>query len=228
MGKIKEAAMRIGSIFAYNDKPFYTFMWAIIFLFIVFMCYLFASEKSLPKTIFGYAVVIAVIIFVITLFNYIISLLLTGYNRKLDKIRQIEESKKNEFETTFCGKDYKCRPVYDAFKEIFSYDNNRKAKRVTRIFYVAKKINMITITPTCAVVRKYFGSDVVGSGGNFSDTTTHLNRKPIDDEETEAIATMLTNTLEKIEERTSIQAKPHNWANRFKQYIINLRRPKSV
>lgn len=227
MSKIKKIAMSIGSFFAYNEKHLYAFIWSMIFLLIVLVSYLFSNEGSWQKTILGYVIVIAAFLFVIALANYIICLCLTNYNRKLDMVRQAEEKKKNEFETIFLSKKYKNRPVFDALSVIFSYEDNEKAKRVTRIFYVAKQINMITIEPTCADAKKYFGDKVVGAGGNYSETQGNLARKPIVGDELQAIATMLTNTLEKIEEQ-SIQEKPQNLVNRFKQYISNLHKPKSA
>lgn len=116
-------------------------------------------------------------------------------------------------------KKYKDRPVYDTLKEVFSHEGNQKANRVVPIFYVAKRIDMITIEPSYADVKKYFGVEVVGAGGSYSAMQAKNTKKPIAGEDFQAMSVMLTNTLEEVEAKQRVK-KP-GFMNNLLQIISN-------
>lgn len=219
MGKIKKVAISIGSFLAYSEKQFHRFLWATIIFFVALVCYLFANEGAGLQTFLQYVLIAAILFLAYALISFIVSLCLTPYHRKLERTIEETDGNKKEFATNYVSRGYINRPVYEALKEIFSYKANHGGKNVSGIFHVAQGIGWITLEPSCADVKKYFGEDIVGSDSNYSEQKNRFTKKAMDSDEFKSISSTLTSTLDKLEKTQKAEEKHQSLKGLLIQYL---------
>lgn len=180
-------------------KQFHLFLWTSIIFAVAIACYFVAGKETWLHTFFLYALIAAAIFCGYAFINYIVSFCLAPYTRKKEKAKAEADNAKREFSINYITKGYINRPIYDALKEVFSYDVNRGGKNFVQTIYVAKRIGWLTKEMPYQDATSYFGVEVVGKGANYSEQTTKNNKTPIDGEKFQNISAMLTTTLDKTE-----------------------------